>query len=414
VIILISTVIVILRIVSWYAMRTHDTAVPDNIPRNLSVADPEYEESINTARAQLLQLYQERETPSISITVSAKGKIIWSEAFGYRDAEKKMVATCTTVYRAHSVSKLFTASLAGKLYEQGKFSWDEDIRNQVTEFPGKKFVITPRHLASHRSGIRGYRDDNEAVQTKNYPSVTESLAIFKDDPLVFEPGTQFLYSGFGYVLLSAFLEKVSNEKFTDLVHNEVFQHLGMDHSFDALNKNKNEAIYYDNVTPYSTDGRMVVSPANNFSFKLAAGGFLTTSEDLVKFGNAHIKSLHKNFLTDGTLDLLLEPQGSPVPGFGYGLGWMSAIDPDLRAVRFHFGAGSGGTSLLVIYPEQEVCVAMLSNLGHARFPMNRLLRIADSFQYSPTKIIFNVWLVIVLVALAYKVTKRSKHKPSRL
>jgi len=406
----VSLTIAGLRILSWYVAKTPELTTDYNVPVHVSVYDSAYHEQITKAREQLFRLLHERQTPSISIAVSLRGKTVWSETVGYSDLEQKLPATCTTMYRTNSVSKLFTSALAARLSERGKFSWDEDIRNYVHEFPDKGSPITARQLASHRSGIRGYRDDHEATQTKRYPTITASLEIFKDDPLLFEPGKGFHYSGFGYVLLSLALEKSGGKKFTTLVEDEVFSTLDMKRSAAALSAYEAEPVYYDNVTPYSPDGSLVISPPNDFSFKLAAGGFLSTAEDLLKFGDAHIKSLNKKFLTHESIDRLFRPQDSHVPAFGYGLGWMSAIDPELRRAHFHFGAGSGGTSLLVIYPGQEMTMAILSNLGHARFPMNRLLALTDSFQYGNTRIIFNLWLMFLTATAVYKLVNRFNKK----
>jgi hypothetical protein len=89
---------------------------------------------------------------------------------------------------------------------------------------------------------------------------------------------------------------------------------------------------------------------------------------------------------------------------------MSGVDPALRRAHFHFGAGSGGTSLLVLYPQQEITFAILANLGHARFPMDKLMRVAGSFQYNPANIIFNVWLGAVIAFIGFKVMKKLKQK----
>jgi CubicO group peptidase (beta-lactamase class C family) len=85
----------------------------------------------------------------------------------------------------------------------------------------------------------------------------------------------------------------------------------------------------------------------------------------------------------------------------YGMGWMSARDPHMRKAYFHFGAGSGGTSLLLIYPNQKLSIVLLTNLGHAKFPYNRIMGIVNSFQSSPTKIIFNCWLALFIFYLLF-------------
>jgi CubicO group peptidase (beta-lactamase class C family) len=118
------------------------------------------------------------------------------------------------------------------------------------------------------------------------------------------------------------------------------------------------------------------------SSKWAGGGLLTTAPDLVRFGSALI-SPTRGYLTPATIDLLFDPVKPRLLGFGYALGWMAARDPRLRRVRFHFGAGSGGTAVLAVYPEQRIAVAVLANLGHAGFTPGRLFGIVNAFAADP-------------------------------
>jgi serine beta-lactamase-like protein LACTB, mitochondrial len=357
---------------------------------------------INSARKHVNGFFSECAIPSLTIAVSINQKLVWSEAFGYANMEKKQLATRHTKYRVNSVSKLFTAALAARFHEQGKLDLDRDIRKYLPGFPDKGYPITSRQLASHQGGIRNYRDDAEAVQKKHYSNVSQSLELFKNDPLVFRPGTGFLYSGYGYVLLSAVIEKAGAKDFLELMREEVFTPLGMNHTGEAADSGiTDEATCYDYVSPYSPDGSIVLSPPNDFSFKWAAGGFVSTAEDLVRFGNAHINLPGNNFLQSESINQLFKPLTRQMGILGYGMGWMSARDPHLRKAYFHFGAGSGGTSLLMVYPNQKITIAILSNLGHAKFQYNHIIGIANSFQPSPTKIIFNCWLVIVLAWLLF-------------
>jgi hypothetical protein len=71
---------------------------------------------------------------------------------------------------------------------------------------------------------------------------------------------------------------------------------------------------------------------------------------------------------------------------------MTARDLHLRRAHFHFGAGSGGSSLLVLYPEQNVCVAVAANLGHAKFPYDRLMGIVNPFLHDPARSVIGVFL----------------------
>ncbi|MCI0393127.1 MAG: beta-lactamase family protein [Acidobacteria bacterium] len=353
----------------------------DPAPTRVGIANPRYGKAVRQASAHVQAMIAERQIPGLSVAVAVDGEIIWSEAFGYTDAERRVQATPETQFRVASVSKTFTAAAMARLFEKGRFDLDAPIQTYVPDFPDKGYRITARQLASHRAGIRAYFNDNEALNTKNYHNVRESLEKFRDDPLAFPPDTEFLYSGYGYVLLSAMIQEAAGEDFLKHMQRSVFDPLGMTHTVaDRVDdRAPNQSKFYDNVSPYSMDGAMVESPRIDFSCKWAAGGFLSTAEDMVRFGSAHIAPMNRGFLEAKTLRMLFTPRTRQAGIMGHGLGWISARDLHLRQAHFNFGAGSGGSSVLAIYPEQRVCIAIACNLGHARFGTARLFGIANSF-----------------------------------
>jgi serine beta-lactamase-like protein LACTB, mitochondrial len=317
--------------------------------------------------------------------VAVRGQVVWHEGLGYANPNAGIPACPDTQFRAASVSKLFTAAAMARLIDAGRLDPDVPIQRYVPSFPEKGEPITSRLLAEHRAGIRAYRNDLEAINHIEFRSATDSLAQFSDDPLVAVPGTRFVYSNYGYVLLSAVIEGASGEDFLSDVRQNVFRPLGMTSTTeDRSGANlPRRASFYDNVTPYSFDGRRVPSPPNNFSGRWASGGFLSTVDDLLRFGSAHVRYPGSGFLSDRTLQLLMRPQSGLPPIAGYGLGWMTAYDLHGRLVRFHFGAGSGATALLAIWPNQQVALAIMGNLGQARLPFNRLAAMANTFLSGP-------------------------------
>jgi CubicO group peptidase (beta-lactamase class C family) len=333
--------------------------------------------AVAAARSQAQALIAERRIPGFAVAIGAKDRIIWSHGFGYSDVETGTLACPATQFRAASVSKVFTAAALGRLVQAHLIDLDESVRRYVPEFPDKGAVVTIRQLAAHRGGIRAYRDDREAIQRLHFVSVLDSLATFKDDELVAPPGKRFVYSNYGYVLLSAALERAARQDFLSLMQSEVFEPLGMIGTGPETSDSASpRATPYDYVTPYSHDGTIQRSPPNDFSGRWASGGFVTTAEDMVRFGTAQTVD---GFLDRSTRALLFRPV-SGVPGIaGYGLDWLTARDLHGREVHFHFGAGSGSTSFLAVYPDQGIAIAMMGNLGHAKLPFTRLAGIVEPF-----------------------------------
>lgn len=150
--------------------------------------------------------------PGLSMAIAKDGKIIWSNGYGTADLENFVPAKATTAYRSASVGKPITAIAVMQLAEKQKLDLDAPVWKYCTAFPPKKWILTSRHLLAHTGGIRHYGGTNaeaELYSTKHYSSVVESLSVFKNDPLEFEPGTDYLYSSYGYNTLGCVIEGAS-------------------------------------------------------------------------------------------------------------------------------------------------------------------------------------------------------------
>lgn len=147
-------------------------------------------------------------TPGISAAVAVRGRIVFSAGIGYIDLEQRVPATGASVYNIGSVSKTITGVAIMQLLEQHRISLNDDIRSYVPEFPDKGVRITLRHLLTHRSGIRHYRNtefpgtpDNENIQPVT--GYLDGLRFFANDPLLFAPGAFCFYTSYGVNLLAA-------------------------------------------------------------------------------------------------------------------------------------------------------------------------------------------------------------------
>jgi CubicO group peptidase (beta-lactamase class C family) len=367
---------------AWYAERPAAFSGAPGPTCGLRI-DPRYRGSLEAIRAQVGAMMAERHVPGLSVAVGVGGRAVYSEGFGWADLEARRPACPQTRFRVGSVSKCFTAAAMARLAQAGALDLGGPVQQYVPGFPEKGGAITPELLASHRAGIRPYRDDLEAINTRHYDSVGASLERFAADPLVARPGERFVYSNYGYVLLSAVIEGAAGRDFLTEVRESVFEPLGMRASVPDNGPGiADRASNYDTETPFSPDGSLVPSPPNDFSSKWASGGFLSTAEDLVRFGSAHLDppvSPQGAFLRPETVGNLLRPRSGLPPLAGYALGWITARDLHLRRVSFHFGAASGGTSVLVVYPECGVVVAVVANLGHAKLPFRPVVNISKPF-----------------------------------
>ena len=317
-----------------------------------------YDAAIDVARDSIEALMVEQQVPGLTAAVLVDGQIVWSEGFGWADVENNVPVTPLTKMRVGSVSKSMTGAALGVLLDAGEINLDLPVQRYVPSFPEKRYTVTTRQAAGHIAGIRHYRGD-EFLIAKHYDSVAAGLAIFAEDSLLFEPGARFQYSSYGWNLVSAVVEGAANRDFLPFMREAVFRTIGLRHTV---------ADYTDSLITHRTrfyavedDGTLVNAPYVDNSYKWAGGGFLSTAEDLARFGDA---MMNGPFLTPATRDELFTSLrtngGEPT---GYGLGFFVGTDVNGHRTVGHSGGSVGGSTQFIMYPEQDVAVALIANRG---------------------------------------------------
>ena len=252
--------------------------------------------AIEEARTLLDSLMRAEAIPGLSVAIGRGTHLIWSEGFGYSDLTHNVEVTPLTRFRVGSVSKPIAAAALGVLVEAGELDLDAPVQDYVPSFPEKRWPVTTRQLAGHLGGIRHYRGMENFSRTL-FPTVLSGLAIFADDSLINEPGTEFSYSSYAWNLISAVVEGAGGEDFLGYMDRVVFDPLGMDRTVADWNG----PVIPDRTRFYVADstGQVFNAPYVDNSYKWAGGGFLSTPEDLLVFANAH---LEPGFLQAETLE----------------------------------------------------------------------------------------------------------------
>ena len=316
-----------------------------------------------------------RGIPGFNVAVVIDGKIVYSEGFGYADLEQRVPAWQITKFRIGSVSKPLTSAALMKLVEQGKIDLDAPIQKYVPSFPDKGAVITARMLAGHLGGIRHYKA-GEVDNQKHYDNVVDGLERFKDDPLVVPPGTKFSYSSYGYNLLSAVIQGAGGKPFLEFEQEQVFDPLGLlnttaDQPADIIPQ---RARFYSGTKGKPTKNSIYVDN----SYKWAGGGFISTSEDLVRFGSA---LLHPGYLKAESLALLFTPQKTKDgKETGYGMGWFIGKSESGKRIFEHSGGSVGGTSELILYPDTHLAVAFVCNYDGESWKREEVQALGEAFE----------------------------------
>ncbi|MDT0605540.1 serine hydrolase domain-containing protein [Croceitalea rosinachiae] len=320
--------------------------------------------NLEKADAILHNLYVEEKVPGIAVTLLKKDKVILQKGYGYSDLENKTsVDPNKTIFRIASISKCITGLTLGKMVEEGILSFDDSFYKHVPYYPKKKYDFTLRQLASHTAGIRPYRGKEFGLNVSY--SIKESLEVFQNDPLVFEPGKGYLYNSFDFVLLSLAMQEASGVPFEDYVKEKVLEPIGMVNTFPPLKNVASNPKRIDNQTEFYTKTNIGFKRAievNNY-YKLAGGGYLATSSDVAKLGQAILK---KKLLRPETYEELLTSQKINGKPTYYGLGFQISQDEKGRAYVGHIGSSVGAYSNLFVYPRDELVVSILINCTDAK------------------------------------------------
>lgn len=302
----------------------------------------------------LIRLITEKRIPGLGITVLKEGKVVLQKGYGYSDVEAETpVDPGKTIFRIGSVSKPIAATALAKMINDGTIDLDTSFHYYVPYYPKKKHDFSIRQLAAHTSGIRGYRGKEYALN-KPY-SIKESIEIFKNDPLLYIPGEHFLYNTFNWVLISLAMQEASGIPFEDYVKTQVLEPLQMHHTQPEIPTAppKNLATFYSRFTSGFKKATTV-----DTRWKLAGGGYLSTSEDIAKLGQAY---LDQKILDEASrTEFLTCNYFKDIPTW-YGLGWEVSNDHQGRPFYGHTGNGVGVHARFCVYPEEQMVFAILVN-----------------------------------------------------
>ena len=303
----------------------------------------------------------------LSIALVDDQRVVWADGFGTADKAGNVPASPETVYRAGSISKLFTATAAMQLAEQGRLDIDRPLGDYLpgfsirTRFPDAA-PVTPRSIMTHHSGLPSdYLKGMWARYPEPFTRVAEHLG---DEYAANPPGTVFSYSNLGMTLLGDAIGKVAGRDFVSYVHDEILLPLGMSRSSFSTSVDR---------TPLAAKGYRKGKEAEEPPLRdVPAGGLNTSVLDLSRFVRMVLaggKAGDRQIVKPETLAEMLRPQNADVPldlDFRVGLGWMlgGLGDIDIRnagPVAHHAGATLLFHGQMIVLPERKLGVVVLSN-----------------------------------------------------
>lgn len=346
--------------------------IPDKPAQSQQLYDTNFSQ---VAKVALQKLEAHRKTinaPGMSAAMGIDGKLIWAGGVGWADIENAIPVSINTQFRVGSTSKAITASGLARLLDKHLLDLDAPISEFHHALPNPQWQqIKVKHLASHMSGLPHYKqlDDKRGLYksialTTHYSDVNDALELFDETLLKFTPGSQFSYSTYGTVLLSAVMQEAAGQPFLELMQQQVFTPL-------ELNQTGAESQFVEQgllADFYWNDGgksqKVRVWRDVDLSHRLAGGGFVSTSSDLVRLGNAYF---NEQFISSETKRKMWTPQrllNGEINQQNYGIGWrVNQMLIGNKTVNYmhHGGVSRGAQSLLVLIPEYKLSIAININ-----------------------------------------------------
>ena len=323
----------------------------------------------------------EQNLPGVSVAVGVGQEIVWAEGFGWADLEKKVPVAPQTRFRIGTASIALTSAAVGLLLEQRRLNLDDEIQKHVPEFPEKKWPVTLRHLMAHQAGVRSDGGDEGPLFSQRCDRPVDALQHFADSDLRFEPGTEYRYSRFGWIVVSAAVEAAAQEPFLIYMQKKVFAPLGMNDTLpDSTEPISDLATSY--FPRFAADPRYGPDLMREIGLSCYSGGgaFLSTASDLVRFGMGINGG---KLLQPATVELLQTAQrlrsGEET---GYGLGWdleTVTLSGEQTRAAGHDGDVLGGiVGSLMTFRDRGLVVAVIANTSYADTPAVAL-NIAQAF-----------------------------------
>lgn len=317
--------------------------------------------------------------------VAKDGRLLLDAGYGMADRHAGVANTVRTKFTIASIGKLFTAVAIAQLVERHKLSFDDTVGHYLAGFaPAVADHVTIGELLDMTSGL-----GDVVLSSANPPTgIAGMLRLIEKEPLQSTPGSRFLYSNDGYIVLGAIIERVSGQSYAHYLDQHVFKPAGMTHTDVSVytpahvrGMAHGYMLVGDNGEPVSPgapsaneagSNPQAVSWQDNSNRPQIAnpsGGAYSTVGDLFRFAEALLA--HK-LLSPSMTDTVLTPRvnapqpgGPPVDEYTYGFAYQ-AID----GVAFvgHNGGTPGYAGQIDIYPKTGYVVVILTNQDQALVP----------------------------------------------
>jgi CubicO group peptidase (beta-lactamase class C family) len=315
----------------------------------------------------LAALAREHGVVGASLAVLHRGEIVAEAATGFANLAAGVEATPDTVFQVGSITKVWTATLALALVEQGRLELDAPIRAVLPELRletrEQTEGVTLRHLLTHTSGIGG---DFFADTGRGDDALERLASVLQYAPSIHPLGATFSYCNSGYSLLGRVLEVATGTQWDRLMRERLFQPLGLTRTGTL----PEEALRFRAAVGHEGEPPVPVGTWGLTRSTGPAGLITSTAREVLAFAALHMSGGETadgtRLLSADTVAAMLEPQVAvPNPytaGSHWGLGWELAAW-DAARVFGHNGSTIGQAAYFRVLPEHDLALCLLADGG---------------------------------------------------
>lgn len=391
---------------------TASSPPPESRPSNAgpaTIPTPTVGHGAQAIRARLQQAIANQELPGAVVLFVHNGAVVFEEAHGFADRERRRPQRTDDLFNLGSTSKPLAMTAVMTQVADGKFSLDDSVTRWYPQYADKTLANgaratrapTVREMLSHISGTFGVKCGDRrdlALLYKFGRTLKESADAIADRPLVNQPGEQFCYGGPAMQVMGRTVEMIAGKDFDTVTKERVFTPLGMKDTFYRTSQDLGDriaVIYEKNAGGLQRSARTRNPRADPFI--LVPGGLFSTARDLARFVQAHLQGGvldGQRVLPEGlVLEMRRNQIGNKKTNFGdpsigdrnsaalgeiegYGLGWILDEVSAGRARVFSHG-GAWGTYIWGDVEAQLGAVLLTqTRLANATPAWNDILRIA--------------------------------------
>lgn len=346
------------------------------------------------AEQEILQLMKDKPIMGLSVAVVKNNKLIYTHAFGLKDAEAKTPLSTTDIFRIASISKSFSATSVMQLVEKKKLKLEDDVSNLIgfkirnPQYPDK--VITLKMLLSHTSSL----NDSEGYFTLDAINPAKN-ANWQKCYNNYEPSTGYQYCNLNFNLVGTIIERASGERFDSYVVKNILNPLRLygGYNVNELDPNKLAKIYEYNLdssafiyspSAYAPRKEEIKNYVMGYSAPIFSptGGMKISAPDLAKYMMMHMNmgktKKGKRVISKNSAQIMQTPV-SDKENYGLALLKTNKLIPG-QTMTGHTGSAYGLFSAMFFEPEKKFGFVVISNGCDPTYHLGNNRIIANTIQ----------------------------------